>query len=332
METVNPPVPPVRNVFIRRNHRLWLVVTAAVIVAVVAVPTRMNRSSTSSANDKTGDGAYPLPLSSTPPAPTPASNPSTIASEPVPTPKIGTTTTTTTTTTAPTKQTPASPTATVSLTVNDKSQKLPLVGTANGVAYYHCPAVGDNDSTTKDYHIVLLHGSSFSKENWKKVGILGQFCAVKRVSVTALDLNNGSDHIALKNVLDALVKQVGIRKPVVLVTPSASGYTIADWLQSSSSSSSSSEIQRLPTYVAVWVPVAPTLSTATDAQIVQGLGNTTVRTLAIHGSRDTSGARTSARLKRVLPNTKVVELIGGHPVYLQSPDEFVQAILDFLGL
>jgi hypothetical protein len=319
----------------RRNQRRWLVVAAAGVVAVTTVASllgsnRRNSLSSSSANnanalDKTGDASV---------APTPAptrvilSPPTTTELIPAPTgspPALLNVTTTTT----PTKA-PARPTATP--LPNGTTQALPLVGDANGVAYYHCPAVGDNDSTTEEYDIVLCHGSSFTKENWKKVGILDQFCAVPRVSVTALDLDNGSDHTDLKNVLDALVQQQRIRKPVVLVTPSASGYTIVDWLLSADGAN---EMALLPSYVATWVPVAPvSLTLATDDQITQGLatGGAAVRILAIYGDQDTGGSRLSARLLRLLPNTKVVELSGGHPVYLDSPDEFVQTILGFLGL
>ena len=133
-------------------------------------------------------------------------------------------------------------------------------GSAGVVDCYHCSATKSDDQPVQ--HIVLLHGASFTKENWKKVGILDQFCAVPQVSTTALDLSAGAGSTALRSVLDALSNStnVDVSKPVVLVTPSASGYTIVDWLLQG-------DTAEIPSYVHVWVPVATgSLQQATDAQ------------------------------------------------------------------
>ena len=82
-----------------------------------------------------------------------------------------------------------------------------------------------------------------------------------------MDLSAGAGSTALRSVLDALSNSpdVDVSKPVVLVTPSASGYTIVDWLLQG-------DTAEIPSYVHVWVPVATgSLQQATDAQIKAGL-------------------------------------------------------------
>jgi len=196
------------------------------------------------------------------------------------------------------------------------------LGSADGVAYYHC-AAADSLPPDQQHHIVLLHGAAFTKEIWIDTGILEQFCAVPQVSATALDLSVSSGNAALRSVLDALVAVEDAPKPVVLVTPSASGYTVVDWLVNGDTS-------LIPSYLSAWIPVAVgTLPQATDEELVAGLGSLPV--LAIYGDGDTTGGRLSLRLERVVGAT-VVELEGGHPVYRDSPDDFVQEILLFLDV
>ena len=56
-----------------------------------------------------------------------------------------------------------------------------------------------------------------------------------------------------------------------------------------------------------------------------------ISVLAIYSDGDVSGGRLSNRLARVV-GASVFELPGGHPVYLDSPDAFVQEILKFIGV
>lgn len=172
--------------------------------------------------------------------------------------------------------------------------------------------------------MVLLHGASFTKENWKNHGILDLFCAVSQVSVTPLDLSASAGNDELRSILDSLEasSDVQVSKPVVLVTPSASGYTIVDWITNGNVSS-------IPEYIEAWVPVAPpSLSIATDQQ-VQSLGDLPI--LAIYGNGDSGGVSVSQRLGDLV-NATVVELEGGHAVYLEQPEQFVNEVLSFLGI
>jgi hypothetical protein len=174
------------------------------------------------------------------------------------------------------------------------------------------------------HHLVLLHGASFTKENWKTHGILDQFCAIPQLSVTPLDLSAYAGNEDLRNILDSLVasNDVQVSKPVVLVTPSASGYTIVDWIMNG-------DVGLIPEYIETWVPIASgSLTQATDEQ-VKSLGDLSI--LAINGDGDSGGVTVSQRLADLVGAT-VVELVGGHAVYLEQQDEFVDAILLFLGI
>jgi len=235
-----------------------------------------------------------------------------------------------------------------------------MTAPGSGIEYYYCFAPSFNDadsaggedpeSNIRNHHVVLLHGASFDRTVWTsdRTGILEQFCQVPGIRVSALDLPVSTDYDGLRAVLQELPSSddngdaESAVEPVVLVTPSASGWsmvsamTVADDKQS--------EVWRtIPQYVEAWVPVAPvSLSRATDEQISgsvfsgNGEGGNGVPVLALYGNEDTSGGRISERLGRVGfesdGTVKVVELEGGHPVYLRSPVEFVLEILDFIGV
>ena len=51
--------------------------------------------------------------------------------------------------------------------------------------------------------------------------------------------------------------------------------------------------------------------------------------LAIYGNQDSMGRESSMKLVH-LANAKSLELEGKHPCYLDSPDAFVRAVIDFV--
>ena len=189
-------------------------------------------------------------------------------------------------------------------------------------AYYHCPATINSTNNNKQVQdIVLWHGSSFTKEEWKTKGILQQLCSVEHFSVTALDLFVLSDHEVLAGLLNALQNEQQILTlPVAaIVTPSASGYGIVDWIIQ--------DTQGFVDSVQLWVPVACGSVTSLNASKMELLKNAPYEfpVLAIYGNEDTSGKRLSELLGDEM-GAEVVELQGGHPVYLQDPDAFVEAL------
>jgi pimeloyl-ACP methyl ester carboxylesterase len=191
-------------------------------------------------------------------------------------------------------------------------------GSVGGVAYLHCDAQSE-----KQIDLVLLHGGSYTKEIWESNGLLDHLCSTPSMSVSALDLSTSAGHDSLQSVLDAMKTANLIDLPVALVTPSASGFTMINWMLSNDPS-------QVTSYIATWVPIATgSLTLASDTQVVKTLEG--VRVLAIYGDRDTAGGKLSQRLGELV-NATVVELVGGHPVYLHSPNEFVDKIVSFLRL
>eukprot|EP00934_Nitzschia_sp_Nitz4_P001965 Nitzschia sp. Nitz4//scaffold100_size80364//28086//29075//NITZ4_005341-RA/size80364-processed-gene-0.32-mRNA-1//1//CDS//3329532085//1965//frame0 len=187
-------------------------------------------------------------------------------------------------------------------------------GVVDGVAYNHCPGT--------EKHLVLLHGASFNKDTWNTNGLMEGFCAYDTLSVTALDLSVSSGHTRLKTLLTAMKDEHLVTLPVALVSPSASGRTMADWIMNG-------DVSDIPQFVNKWIPVAcPSVASASNSQLESIVG--LVDILAIYGDQDTAGGKISERLK-VSSNATVLELQGGHPVYLHSPDEFVQNVLEFIG-
>jgi hypothetical protein len=249
-------------------------------------------------------------------------------------PSTVTTTTTTTvfsptkplTTMAPTKVT-STPTLASALTGNPGDVVAGI--TSNGVPYLHC--INNNNNNNKNKQIILLHGASFTKETWESDDMLSKFCAGSQV-VIALDLPVSTDYQgliqvleSLKGITDTASPPLITSQPVTLVSPSASGLAMVTWIMASND-----EVARLPDYISLWVPVATgSLVQATDDQIA-ALQNLYphLRILAINGNDDQAGGKYSTRLAD-LANATAVELVGRHAVYLQSPDDFVQTILNF---
>jgi pimeloyl-ACP methyl ester carboxylesterase len=171
----------------------------------------------------------------------------------------------------------------------------------------------------------LLHGGAFTKEDWRTSDILDFTCL--HTNVLALDLSTSADSIQLRSILDTLHDSNILTLPqVTLVTPSASGWTMVDWLLRGQADS-------MPDYMTMWVPVAVgrLASTYISNEQIQAMAGLTTQVLAIYGDRDTTGGRLSEKLGTLIGAT-VVELPGGHPVYLESPNDFVANILEFIGI
>lgn len=191
--------------------------------------------------------------------------------------------------------------------------------TDNDVPYYHC----NQNQREVGTDILLLHGASFSKENWRRKGIIDNMC--QQVTVVASDLSVSADSNVLMAMLDRLERAGMIRLPLTVVTPSASGRAIVSWLQGAS------PMDDMAKYVSIWVPVAPySVLSATDSQL-KLLLEYNIGVLAINGDGDRSGMQVSERLVDVA-DADSVELEGGHAVYLSSPDEFVETVLGFIGV
>lgn len=185
-------------------------------------------------------------------------------------------------------------------------------GSVEGVPYYRW----ENDDAS--VHLVLLHGARFTKEDWKTSNLLDRFGKIPKLTTSALDLDAFASYKGLKPVLEALGAP---STSIALVTPSASGNTMKTWLESDPT-----ELKR---YVHYWIPVAPGCFSSVPKGKLSSLQEMSI--LSVHGDGDYGGKRVSERLKESC-NATVQEISGGHPCYLDSPDDFVQHVRSFLQL
>jgi len=250
------------------------------------------------------------------------------------------------------------------------------------IPYYHCSSLLETNGETRGpklpiVHVVLLHGAAFTKENWRESGILADFCrrsstkttATETIpfalQVTALDLSVRASADDLRQVLSQVHEQLGgtvqaegglnqrqdeqIQQPTgvytVLVTPSASGAAVVEWIERQQSNRVTNK-GRLSDFVHVWIPVASNSVLDANEQALQHFNaiptsqqnndSAIVHILAIYGNRDTRGRTSMTRLHQLVGKSSttstvdLVELPGGHPCYLDSPKQFVQTILDYL--
>jgi hypothetical protein len=198
-----------------------------------------------------------------------------------------------------------------------------VFGDVQAVEYYHCSAPPSVRKKAK--HLVLLHGARFTKEDWKTSGILDTLCSSGgHFSVSAMDLGVQAGHRELQGMLISLKDTLHIDLPVTLITPSASGMTITDWM-------STGRLKDLPLYVERWMPIAAvSVSAATEDQLQRMAKLQPFQILAIHGTKDRGGIMTSERLQDYA-QARTLELKGGHPCYLDSPKDFCNVILQELG-
>jgi pimeloyl-ACP methyl ester carboxylesterase len=181
---------------------------------------------------------------------------------------------------------------------------------SNGISYYHCNAMSEPA-------IVLLHGAAFTKEDWKTSGILQDFCG--QAHVLALDLSVKATSIELKELFLKELEALGFQLPVTtVITPSASGSAITEWIQT--------DVSTLGNYLQTWIPVA---SNSVQKLTPEEMQKIKIPVLAIYGDQDKSGQE-SMEMLRDHGGATLQELPGRHPVYLDVPEPFVRVVMDYL--
>jgi len=202
-----------------------------------------------------------------------------------------------------------------------------IQGMVDDIAYYHCKAKVSTTAEVKN--LVLLHGAKFTKEDWKKSGILSKLCADSTLQVTAVDLNVQADHNDLIRVLNALARESLVTQlPVTaLVTPSASGGSVVDWIEKKTE-----VVRTLPQYVQIWIPVAANSVRRARQDSLKYLRRLkpSLSIVAVYGNLD-EGGRISSELLERHAGADMVELQGTHPVYLDSPDDFVATVQKYIA-
>jgi hypothetical protein len=238
--------------------------------------------------------------------------------------------------------------------------------TSNGIDYYHCSSgeVGNKEEEDKDRHLphlMLLHGARFTKEDWKTSGILQQFCnpslsvvnglsqhhgvqqqqqQLRGLQVSAMDLPVSAtpqDFIAMVQAFHREVS-TSVLPLAGLVTPSASGKVITDAILQQrrrgtdpfDAADDEDPLKQLAQYIQRWIPVAAGSVQQLQPDELKRLKESNIEVLAIYGNKDAMGKQTTSMLQQWAGAT-AVELVGGHPCYLDSPDEFVKVVLQSLG-
>ena len=167
--------------------------------------------------------------------------------------------------------------------------------------------------------LVLLHGASFDSGTWLDLGTI-DFFAIRGYRVLAVDLpgfgkSKSIDGDKEKFLVD-LFAALNIEKPVIL-SPSMSGRFTYPFLC------------RNPGLVRGFIPVAPALT----AEYASELADFELPTLIVWGEKDTVfPSKQADLLQRSIPNSEKLVLEGaGHACYLDKPEQFHIAILEFLS-
>jgi abhydrolase domain-containing protein 14 len=166
--------------------------------------------------------------------------------------------------------------------------------------------------------VLLLHGAAFDSATWEKLGTLSVLGGAGFHAV-AVDLPGFGESKALRadddQFLGKLVAALGLDRPVI-VSPSMSGrfsfpYVLAH-----------------PEAVAGFVPVAP----AGAVEYAGRLRGSPVPTLVVWGERDSVFPCSQARvLADAFVDAGVLVLQGAkHPAYLDQPDLFHRALVEFV--
>ena len=210
--------------------------------------------------------------------------------------------------------------------------------------YYHC---GPHPTPLQSQHpqqpssstseLILLHGAAFTKENWKTSGILDKLCDINNnedggdLSISAWDLPVSATGVELRDAFEGMVdKGVLSGGAVTFVTPSASGKALTTLGESSvAEKRDEEEHSELNVMVKGWISVASGAVLKTSDEALLKYVHDGVPVLAIHGDQDVMGKKVTERLVE-LTKAKGVELEGRHPVYLDSPDEFVMEVIKFM--
>ena len=226
--------------------------------------------------------------------------------------------------------------------------------------FLHCgPEYGSlpNPGDGAGRELLLLHGAAFRASTWEESGILEGLCLLGKqaaasdasegtvagdLSVTALDLPVSADALYLNQAFKALWERGIISgEATYIVTPSASGSAMmsaASFAVSKDQHGESSTMVEgqaedvskiLSRMVRGWIPVAAGAVLSASIETIGIFIDLEIPILAIYGDQDAKGKDSSNRLAQEA-GAWTLELEGRHPCYLDSPNEFIRAVIDFI--
>jgi len=170
--------------------------------------------------------------------------------------------------------------------------------------------------------VLLLHGQSFTSQNWIDIRT-PHLLAAAGYRTVAIDLpgygktgGNSMPHDEKGEFLRTIFSILGLRKPA-LISPSMSGAYALQLLMSA------------PSALGAFVPVAPV---GTHQYTLLQYQKILVPTLIVYGERDTSLGTTSVSNLRALPRSQIFKIPqAGHAAYLNQPEIFHTGLLNFLN-
>ncbi|XP_026163265.1 putative protein-lysine deacylase ABHD14B isoform X2 [Mastacembelus armatus] len=174
--------------------------------------------------------------------------------------------------------------------------------------------------------VLLLHGIRFSSENWLNIGTLETLakagCRAVAIDLPGLGRSKSAEapapvgELAPAGFLKEVCEQLSL-SPVVVISPSLSGmYSLPFLFQHQA-------------LIRAYVPVAPI---CTDKFTAEQYQSVKVPSLIVYGDQDTQLGEVSLSNLSNLANHSVVVMKGaGHPCYLDDPDTWHKALMDFLN-
>ena len=241
-----------------------------------------------------------------------------------------------------------------------RSDAVSLGDEYDDLPFLHCgPEYGSlpNPGDGAGRELLLLHGAAFRASTWEESGILEGLCLLGKqaaasdasegtvagdLSVTALDLPVSADALYLNQAFKALWERGIISgEATYVVTPSASGSAMisaASFAVSKDQDGESSTMVEgqtedvskiLSRMVRGWIPVAAGAVLSASTETIGVFIGLKIPILAIYGDQDAKGKDSSDRLA-VEAGAWTLELEGRHPCYLDSPNEFIRAVIDFI--
>ncbi|XP_077458261.1 putative protein-lysine deacylase ABHD14B [Stigmatopora argus] len=183
------------------------------------------------------------------------------------------------------------------------------------------PSSGENKMS-----ILLLHGRSFSSENWLNIGTLNMLAnaGYRAVAIDLPGLGRSSSaeapattgSLAPVAFLTDVCERLALSR-VVVISPSLSGmYSLPFLLQQQD-------------LLRAYIPIAPICTEKISAQQYRSIK---VPTLIVYGERDTSLGQVSLNNLSQLANHRVAMIKGaGHACYLDDPETWHGLLTDFLA-
>jgi pimeloyl-ACP methyl ester carboxylesterase len=167
--------------------------------------------------------------------------------------------------------------------------------------------------------ILLLHGMRFHSGTWLEIGTY-RYLADRGFRVVGLDIpgfgRSEKADVSVESFLSEVLPLLEIKTPVVVSPSMSGGYTFPFVL-------------RFPEAASGFVPVGA----AGIGQYESQLENIKVPTLVVWGDKDSISPLQQGELlhQKVAGSKMVVLRDARHPCYLDRPEEFHQALLDFLN-